>query len=237
MDQNNLVEQEEEFEQQDEDYKEPTAREIAWRYVRRIVALVVILGMLYISGVYQFLFYQKTAPNITQESVESALDVEAINIPLTILILKNSEELGSQRTKEDVIRLVDNASEIWKQANIQLHIQDIFILDIKDSEIEVFFETPRLFINSIEEYNSETINVFLTKTLNGINGIAFGGTNSVAVADYTSVYDFRALAHEVGHILGLIHIQNSGKLMHQGANGFELSLEEIMRAREFALRF
>jgi len=237
MGEHNLVGQEEGLEQQNEEQKEPTVREIIWRYIRGIIALVVIFGMLYISGIYQFLFYQRTAPSIVQENIESVLDAEGVTIPLTVIILKNDEALGSQRTKEDVIRLVDNASEIWKQANIQLLIQDIFVLDVKDDEIEVFFSTPRLFIHSIEEYNSETINVFLTRTLNGINGIAFGGTNSVAVADYTSVYDFRALAHEVGHILGLTHIQNNGRLMHQGANGFELSLEEIMRAREWALRF
>ena len=69
-------------------------------------------------------------------------------------------------------------------------------------------------------------------------GIAFGGLYSVAVADYTTVYDFRALAHEVGHVLGLHHVSGSrGQLMYRGANGFKLSLEEIERARLKAQEF
>ena len=68
--------------------------------------------------------------------------------------------------------------------------------------------------------------------------MAFGGLRSVAIADYTTVYDFRALAHEIGHLLGLSHVPvDRNLLMYQGANGSELSLEEIMRAREIAPRF
>jgi len=38
-------------------------------------------------------------------------------------------------------------------------------------------------------------------------------------------------------MLGLKHVKNAGRLMHQGANGFELSLQEVLRAREGAARF
>ena len=69
-------------------------------------------------------------------------------------------------------------------------------------------------VSDIVGFDEATINVFLVGNLGGINGIAFGGLNSVAVADYTTVYDFRALAHEIGHILGLHHLLGSkGQLM------------------------
>ncbi|MCH7911244.1 MAG: zinc metallopeptidase [Candidatus Hydrogenedentes bacterium] len=56
-------------------------------------------------------------------------------------------------------------------------------------------------MDSIEEFNRSNINVFLLGNLKGINGISFTGSNAVALADYTTVYDFRALAHEVGHAI------------------------------------
>ena len=60
----------------------------------------------------------------------------------------------------------------------------------------------------------------------------------MAVADYTTVYDFRVLAHEIGHLLGLSHVPvDRNRLMYQGANGSELSLEEIMRSLEIVTRF
>ena len=92
----------------------------------------------------------------------------------------------------------------------------------------MFFDTPGVFIRSIDEVDPLTINVFLTRNLWGINGIAYTGLYTVAVADYTSVYDFRVLAHEVGHMLGLEHVlESDGRLMYREANGFALSPQEI----------
>ena len=93
-------------------------------------------------------------------------------------------------------------------------------------------------MQTIDAFSPATINVFLVGNLGGINGISFGGLSSVAVADYTTVYDFRALAHEVGHTLGLSHVPEvRGRLMYQGANGSLLSSKEIQRARIGAQTF
>lgn len=52
-------------------------------------------------------------------------------------------------------------------------------------------------------------------------------------ADLTTVPDFRVLAHEIGHVLNLKHTdQSRARLMYQGANGFDLALDEIKTARE-----
>ncbi|MEX1014203.1 MAG: hypothetical protein WDZ80_03525, partial [Candidatus Paceibacterota bacterium] len=85
--------------------------------------------------------------------------------------------------------------------------------------------------------NKDIINVFLLRRLAGINGVAFMGLNTLAVADLTTNYDFRVLAHEVGHLLGLGHITlNKKRLMHQGSGGYMLTLKEAKIAREKAIK-
>jgi len=207
------------------------------RIAKGLVALAVLLGFVYLSGLDQYFLYQRTPDKVQQEPVVSAIDAERILVPVSIFILRNEEENGSKRTKENASSLVKKASQIWEQANIELEIKNIQELKRSDKEIALLLDATRVFLEGVKGYDRFGINVFLTEKLRGINGIAFGGLLSVAVADYTTVYDFRALAHEVGHMLGLNHVENVGRLMHQGANGFELSLGEVLRAREGAARF
>ena len=223
-----MIEEEQDF-LEEEEISEPS---VFARISKGVIALVVLLGFVYLSGLDQYFFYQRTPPQVTQEPVVSATDAEEILVPLSLFILRNDEDNGSLRTKENVRNLVKNASLIWQQANIKLTIKDIREVEKSDANIALLLDATRVFFEGIEDFDSFSINVFLVEKLRGINGLAFGGFRAVAIADYTTVYDFRALAHEVGHILGLRHVQDVQRLMHQGANGFELSLEEILRARE-----
>jgi len=208
------------------------------RVLKGFVALIALAGLLYISGISQYFFYQRTPPSVSQTEVASRVDAQSLSLPLTIFVVTGSELYGSRRSEENVLRLVENASRIWDQAGITLTIKNTYTISKTDEEMKIFSDTPAVFMRSITEFDEETINVFLVGNLGGINGIAFGGINSVAVADYTTVYDFRALSHEIGHMLGLSHVSGSqGQLMYRGANGFELSLVEIERARVNAQLF
>jgi len=76
---------------EEEEYK-PTWTEIVLSYIRWIVALITIFGLLYLSGVYQLLFYQRTAPTIEQAQVESVFDAEIIALPLRVFVFVNDED-------------------------------------------------------------------------------------------------------------------------------------------------
>jgi len=226
------------FEPDEEEQRAPTGREIILQYVRGVVALVTILGLLYISGVYQSFLYQRTPSTAEQERVESIFDAEMIILPLRVFVFSNDESLGSLRSREDVERLVLNAGVVWDQADIKLGIENLFFLEASDPEIETFLRNPGAFIVSLPDYNSGIISVFLARSLGGLNGIAFGGLRAIAVADFTTVYDFRAFAHEIGHVLHLNHTPlDRGRLMFRGANGVSLTPGEIIQARRTALNF
>jgi hypothetical protein len=209
----------------------------AWRVVRGVIALAVLVGLVYISGVYQYFFFSRTSPDIRQEQVQTAIDAEILMVPLTVFIIQNNQALGSQRTQEDVARLVEQANRVWEQAGITLELQDVYTLTRSDTEIQLLYKDPHAFARELGGLEHGAIYVALVESLQGLNGVSFGGVPLIAVADYTTVYDFRVLAHEVGHKLGLGHVVNTQALMHQGANGFDLSLQEITTARGFANDF
>ena len=209
------------------------------RWGRAAVALVAVVGMLYLSGAHEYFLFQRTPERIEQEEIESELDAMELLVPVKVLVLQNEEAGGSVRDEEDARRLVENAARIWEQANITLVLDDIVFVPVTAEEMSLFRAEPRQFMAGLERFDPGAINVFLIGVIGGgINGLSFGGVRAVMVADFTSVYDFRTLAHEIGHQLGLGHVApDRGRLMFRGANGFALTAEEIARARSWAERF
>ncbi len=218
--------------------KEPTALERLRAVLFFFGAAVALAGMVYLSGFYQFFLFSRTSPEAHQKPLPSLVEGELLVLPLHAFVLIQEPTLGSSRQEDDVKRIVSDASAIWKQANISFTVDSISFVEVEKEELGLFLADPRMFLLGISGEDLGVINVFLTKTLSGINGVAFTDVSSLVVADFTTSFDFRVLAHEIGHVLSLPHVtSDGGRLMFQGADGFLLTQDEALRARVVARRF
>lgn len=203
------------------------------RFIYRIVIVVVILGILYLYGFYQGFLFRRTGEGVEQQPVGELL-AETIEVPTRVFVLVGGNNLSSKRDEGDVNRLVQNSNVVWDQAAIEIYIEQIEFVSLTDIEIRELMGAPSKGVPTrFGQY--EGITVLLLKSLDGINGISYGSSGIVAVADFTTVFDFRVLAHEWGHVFGLSHVPiDRNSLMFQGANGTFLSEGEIDMARDRA---
>ena len=161
---------------------------------------------------------------------------EQIIIPVKFhSVFDSSGFYTRSRNEENIISLMEKANRIWKQANIYFQIEEIVATDLSYESVPNIINGNYFTILNNENFEEDKINLFLVQNLNNINGIALGNINSVFVADYTTVNDFRTTAHELGHIFGLNHVEPSSRLLARGKNGEILPGEEFSIARNNAI--
>lgn len=230
------------------DEYEPPRRSRGFKVARVAIGFLFILATIYLfGGVHEYLFFRETPEAVEAPAFESRLaEARTLVLPVEITILIGDER-GSSRSARGVRDLVAGADEIWDQAAIDFEITDIRTVEVSDALIADFLRDPRAVLDEFApgddsagartQEGPKKIRVVLTRHLSGLNGIAYSGLDVLAVADFTTYFDFEVLAHEIGHILGLSHVNETGvreRLMYQGSRGMIITETFARRAREAA---
>ncbi|MGM0439365.1 MAG: hypothetical protein ACQEP3_02955 [Patescibacteria group bacterium] len=192
-----------------------------------VLAFLLVLTMLYFSGVREYFFFRKTPTEVSLSEMDKVIDVETKSVPVNLLITRESA-LGSNRDEENAISMVKNSSQILTQAGIDLEINKINELKLNREEVSNLIEGDLSFL----DIDNKVINIVLVKTLGDLNGLAYPNKKLIIMPDYLAGRDYRTLTHEIGHIFYLTHKNDSRQVMSQGSTGVLFSKEEVIKIRE-----
>lgn len=189
--------------------------------------IILIILSLFLIATLSITYNTLTGASISHE--------ETIIIPIKAHIL--IEERGvysSARRERNIMQLFRETNRIWEQANIHFQLEEVVKTEINFGDVPNAINGNYKSLENHKNFDKNKINVFLTQSLNNINGLALMRIQSTLISDHTTVNDFRTNAHEFGHLLGLKHVPPSTSLMSRGRNGEHLSTEEIQTTRQNA---
>ena len=198
-------------------------------------ALLFLVAMVYLYGAQQFVQFHRTPAGSTAGEYQSLVAGEEVRIPTTIFVISSGSDFNQGRVEG----LVTQANQILWQANVSLESDEVRLIMAPDD----YSVGPELVSNptSLQELLpplvEDRLHVVVVSGLGGLNGVAFPGRQVVAVAEYTTSFDFRVLAHEVGHALSLTHVNDKANLMYSGSSGTTLTKVQAKEANKKAQDF
>ena len=184
---------------------------------------------------------------VSPTGVPAATDVPrqviSLSISLYLLVDEKGEpdpEISTHRTEKDLREILAGMNDIWSQAGIRLKLQTIDSVEVPEAILQgMLAGNLGPFFRELDDgiiiRQPATINGFYIRSLGGPNGINPFRSRTFFVIDEPSVFDRRVSSHEVGHILGLLHVSGEpGRLLFSGTNGMALTENEATVARYFA---
>lgn len=215
------------MEKRELELQEEEEKSIFWTLGKAILALVLVWGMIYFSGIRQYLFFRETPSDIEVAEMEKVLDVKTREIPVAVFIIREST-LGSKRGEDSINSMLENSSQVLNQTGINLKLNTITEVNLKREELIELIDGDF----TVLDLDQNKINLILVKTLGELNGLAYPARNLTIIPDYLAGRDYRTLAHEIGHIFGLGHNEDQRYVMNQGSTGVLFSKEEVKIIRE-----
>lgn len=208
----------------------------ASKLLRAAIAGVFMLAMIYLyGGLHQYISFSQTPADSPAGEYESLINAPTNDIPTVVFLLTQDDDA----LDPDVDRLLSRANQILEQAAVRMQLDAVEEIQLSGTDISgaSLVSDPDTLRELLPPMERGRLHVVVVGGLGGLNGIAFSGEQAVAVAEYTTSYDFRVLAHEVGHALGLRHVQDRGNLMYSGSSGTTLEIDQVRAAHEAAASF
>ncbi len=161
-------------------------------------------------------------------------------IPVRVHLVEDSTGIfTTTRNEADINGIFEQVNRIWAQARINFVLDDIQRETINNATVEALFDLHRIEASS----NANFVDAFFVDHIDTlvpnfhVNGWSPRNLRRIFIGDHITVHAFRATAHELGHVLGLRHVDPIDRLMSQGFNGEHLINAEIETARNIASLF
>ena len=150
---------------------------------------------------------------VDTQTIAKDTRLDLVSLPISVYILDDQRGiLSSPSSNERMIVIFEKANEVWAQAGIKFEIKYIGRIVL-----------PSGIIRELANGNHDPF----------LNGITIS-SDLILVTDSRDVQTYRVTAHEFGHLLGLGHVHDDGRLMYPGTEGTVLTVDEIKTARDSA---